>query len=332
MTDYNSNHTNSTNDLNRLTAIMRHEKSKDRKHLLKIEIAKAKDRTVKHALETMLADIEREERRKKLLGAILFLILCLVSLLALFYFTGSNDQSNRSADPDVEEIGLEETSSSQRDKLEVDSTKLTETQVKDWVYAVLVEKYPSETATKMNSFDYIVKLGEDSLVYIDVMLGSESKQIGYFRINEQGKLEESGRFREDISPDEWLVISNEYQDISEVEYVGSFVEDRQSTQESSDMTAEQFARLYAKWQGVDYPVVDASDSNPELVKNVPRFIIYKEQDSNTLFVAESDGIKSIMRYCTYDLTEKKAYVVIENKRDKKSYLKEFTEFIEANSL
>ena len=140
MTDYNSNNRSQYNELDRLTAIMRHEKSKDRKYLLEIEIAKAEDRTVKRTLEKVLADIEKEERRKKILAGTSVLLICLASLLALFYFTGSAGQSNTSTAPESGELDLSETSLSQSDEGEIDATKLTEAQVKKWVQSVIDKK------------------------------------------------------------------------------------------------------------------------------------------------------------------------------------------------
>ncbi|RBS29296.1 hypothetical protein EB14_02735 [Enterococcus faecium] len=69
------------NAINRITATLAAQKNEDRKHLLRIEIAKATDRRVKAELQSMLDEIERKEKRNKIIAFILLFIVMAVAAL-----------------------------------------------------------------------------------------------------------------------------------------------------------------------------------------------------------------------------------------------------------
>ena len=80
---------NNQDEMNRLINELLIQKNKDKKHILRIEIAKATDRTVKKALQDILEDIERKERRNMIFG----IIAMIITGLLFFYFLGTKNEN-----------------------------------------------------------------------------------------------------------------------------------------------------------------------------------------------------------------------------------------------
>lgn len=204
---------NNQDEMNRLINELAIQKNKDRKHLLRIEIAKATDRTVKKALQDILDDIERKERRNMIFGIIAIIIIGLVG----FYFLGTKNENRENDNVTIissnsSEKTIESTVSEKKENV-IKEKNLSEEEVKQWVSAVWEKRYskiPSYLDYKLD-----VKVNEkDNLVYVTVVKpsveGGTLGLLGRLRINSKGELEEENGY-------DWPLVSNKFMDTSSVE-------------------------------------------------------------------------------------------------------------------
>lgn len=234
---------NNQNDMDRLISELQIQKSKDRKHMLRIEIAKATDRSVKKALQDILDDIERTEKRNMFFGIIALVILFLVG----FYFLGvhSNKEDTK---PVVKSISSETSSkkflSEESNEKEVKEKNLSQDEVSEWVSSVWEKKHKNSPQL----LDYDLKLrtdSEDNLVYINVVPTIEKNSVlGLFRINDTGKLEERNL-------NDWKLISKSYMDLSDVN-VEKAIEDinKVNTKELTEEQAVNWVKNYRLQEGL----------------------------------------------------------------------------------
>ena len=217
MTEYKDNKSTirQANDYERLAMIINQKKTRDKKSLLKLEMALASDRAVKKALQEMLTGIEKEERRKKII-AILIGVVVLVGGVYYFIMKQGINFSSFKKEPDKIVAKQKDKKEVPKEK-EVKKARLSEGQVKKWVKLALEKQY--KTSPDVPVYELNVHVGEDSLVYVDMISTRTSNKIGVFRVNVKGKLEESGKYLEGVQKDNWITLSSEYPDVSKVKTV-----------------------------------------------------------------------------------------------------------------
>ena len=314
-------------DYERLAMIISQKKTRDKKSLLKLEMALASDRTVKKALQNMLTGIEKEERRKKIIAA----LVCLVVLLGgAYYFIMKQGISLPSFKKESEKVVAKQ----KKDKKtvppkekEVKKVQLSESQVKKWVTLALEKQY--STSSNVPEYELKVHVGEDSLLYVDMISTRTTNKIGVFRVNAKGKLEESGKYLEGVQKDNWVALSSKYPDVSKVKTVQFDVNAKPLEEEG--LQIEEFASLFAAWRKSDAPIMPLSQFSDDFSKNVEgSAIVYNFRDSNTLQVSENKPDQLLNYFYTYDLDEEKAYQWENKAEAKKEFSPELTDYIKTN--
>lgn len=225
-----------SNDMNRLLQELANQKNKDRKYLLKIEIAKATDRSVKLALQEILDDIEKKEKTSRIIGIIALVVI----IGAVLFVLGTRESNSKNTDksPITSSSSSEVVYSSQSDSTEIKESRkkevsLTNHQVEEWVSAVWDKRhqnYPDLKDKRLN----IRTDDTDKLVYIDVLppRDKEVDKYSVFRINAKGELEESGYFNQNGGINNWVVVSREFMDTSEVDVKPKITVDQSSSKQS----------------------------------------------------------------------------------------------------
>ncbi|MGO3732897.1 MAG: hypothetical protein ACTJHC_06920 [Vagococcus sp.] len=322
---------NNQDEMNRLINELALQKNKDRKHVLRIEIAKATDRTVKKALQDILDDIERKERRNRIVGIIAFIVVGLIG----FYFLGTkNDNKNNVHVTKVSTSSLSITSDSTANKQPIIKEKnLTDDEVKQWVSAVWDKRYKNIKQTY--GYELNVRIDDkDHLVYIGVVppKGIEIDSFGSFRINANGELEESGYFVEGANINDWVVISTKFMDVSQVtikEPIGPNTEERIKKVE---LSAKEFAELYKEYSKKEYPIMSIPEfseayGHMEDYDDSIRIITYNDSNDDVASISEDTPRRMSKFFYTYDKYEKKAYWNRNNGSGEKEFLPELTEYI-----
>lgn len=253
---------NNSNDMNRLLQELANQKKEDRKYLLKIEIAKATDRSVKQALQEILDDIEKKEKKSRMV----FLIVIAILIGAILFVIGNIDFSKKeNPKPLANEVSsstIESTNPSFQKVIETKESRkkeisLTNAQVKEWVIAVWDmrhQHYPDIKNIRMN----IRSDDKDKLVYIDVLppIDKEVDKYSVFRINAKGELEESGYYNQNGGINNWVIVSREFMDTSEVDVKPEIIVERKKEDSSpqhniSSNEAITWVQDYLKSQGTE---------------------------------------------------------------------------------
>lgn len=237
---------NNQEEINRLINEFSIQKRKDRKHLLKIEIAKATDRSVKRALQDILEDIEKKEKRNMFFSVIVIIIF----ILGIFYFVSIKGAGNNklltTTSSSTLKNSTKDSSSSVGQKNQKNISKeneLSEDEVKEWVSAVWNKKY----ANRPNQQDYKLNIKTDSkdeLVYVDVVEQNNENLLGNLRINADGQLEQE-------EYGNWTSVSNQFMDTSIIEPLEAQIDNQKIN--TKDLTSEQateWVKKYRKQQGV----------------------------------------------------------------------------------
>lgn len=322
---------NNQDEMNRLINELLIQKNKDKKHILRIEIAKATDRTVKKALQDILEDIERKERRNMIFG----IIAMIITGLLFFYFLGTKNENKDNFNViSVSSTSSEKTSESTEKGIkdpEIKEKNLTEDEVKRWVGAVWDKRHANIKPT----YAYELKIrsdDNDNLVYISVVppKGIELDTFGGFRINADGELEESGYFVEGADIGDWIVVSTEFMDVSQVSSIEPI-----TTEESAvkvDLSSQEFAELYKEWSNSDFPIMSMSDYSEEYghineYDNSIWVITYNDSASDDVTFSERTPYRMPNFYYSYDKYERKAYMNRNNSSGEKEFLSELTDYI-----
>lgn len=331
---------NNQDDLNRLINELAIQKQKDRKHQLRIEIAKATDRGVKRALQDILDDIEKKERRNRIIGFVLLLIVILVG----FYVVGVRSEKTDNnylvtKTKTSSSIKMDESFSSEKEI--VKEKNLTEEEVKQWVSAV-IDKRDQDIPNKIG---YELKLStndKDKLLYIGVAppKGVEIDSLDSFRINANGELEESGYFVKNADINDWVVVSRKFMDVSEVKIkdVPTQLSSSEKPKVRPELTAEEFAELYAKWSNSDYPIMNLKEfekeqEDIESYDDSSYYIVYSERDDNTAQVIIQKPFLLERSFYTYKKDEGKAYINFNSINEPEvstKYQEDLTNFINQN--
>lgn len=323
---------NNQDEVNRLITELGIQKDKDRKHQLKIEIAKATDRGVKRALQEILEEIEKKERRNKIIGLIVLVLLVLVGFFAVGVLSDKKEEipikTATSSSSKITESTTKETTK----KVVQKEKNLNQDEVKQWVSAILDKR--TQNIPNQYGYELDVRVDErDKLVYISVNppKGIEVDRMGSFRINANGELEESGYYVEGASADEWVIVSRKFMDISEVKVRET---PRKVVEKKSDVTSKQFAEIYAEYSKSEHQAMSREEYSE-------KYGHIKEYDDTIQIVTYNDyvreegvvqcGIQTPMRmansFYTYDNNEKKAYRNQNNASGEKEFLAELTDYV-----
>ncbi|MGG5368391.1 hypothetical protein [Enterococcus sp. DIV0240a] len=226
------------NAANQIAGQIATENRKNRKHLLKIEIAKATDRRVKAELEIMLQEIERKERINLIVGSIFFVLFIGAGFFAYNYFI--NSDSSVAAGSSTYETqntltSAENTAATQNTNVStsetVDGKNLTADQIKQWVSAI-------ENAYGVSNNYRVDISNKDGYAYATVVnTDAQVDNMGEFRVNEKGELEEAGYYYG--KPGTWIVVSPSYMDVSHLPDKDN-METEQSTVETSQAAVSDY--------------------------------------------------------------------------------------------
>ncbi|ODJ53577.1 hypothetical protein BFR40_02885 [Brochothrix thermosphacta] len=226
---------NNNEEYDRLINSLMHQKNKEKKYLLKIEIAKATDRSVKKALQEILKDIQKRERRNLVLAIITLIVIVFVFLYILGkgtnLFTYDKTSGISSEKNPISDTGNDQNDNNagnqsddqESNQITTTSSSLSEEQVKNWVKAVWEKRYNGDIFYDLFRFDVTLNKN-DNLVYVTIKAPKDNDEsnvvfdsYGEFRINESGHLEESGRFVDSSEYESWSLVSSEFMDVSNVE-------------------------------------------------------------------------------------------------------------------
>lgn len=330
---------NNQDDLNRLINELAIQKQKDRKHQLRIEIAKATDRGVKRALQDILDDIEKKERRNCLIGIGLFLVAVLIGFYVIGIQANKKDNNLPIAKTANSSSSFEENSS--REPEPVKEKNLTEEEVKQWVSAV-IDKRDQDIPNKIGYELELSTNDKDKLLYIGVEppKGVEIDSLDSFRINANGELEESGYFVKNADINEWVVVSRKFMDVSEVKIkdVPTQLSSSEKPKVRPELTAEEFAELYAKWSNSDYPIMNLKEfekeqEDIESYDDSSYYIVYSERDDNTAQFMVQRAFTIEKSFYTYKRNEGRAYLNSNNSNESQGsvqYQEDLTNFINQN--
>ena len=207
---------NNTDYVNLLTTIA-HEKGKDRKLLLKMEIAKATDPIVKEQLQLLLEEQESQERRNKFIAGIFFAVLFVAFILVfmkwIFYpnneiktnaassttmstVANTNDDTQSSSSlsdsSTVEQESQKEAIQSQRsDSRNYSTTKLSEDEAIAWIKSYLYDSGNMHEQAIENSV-FISELDQNK--FLQVTVNFNDRLAAIFRIDGNGNLQETRDF------------------------------------------------------------------------------------------------------------------------------------------
>lgn len=324
---------NNQNDIDRLINELQIQKSKDRKHMLRIEIAKATDRSVKKALQDILDDIERKEKRNIFFGLIILVIIVLIG----FYFLGIKEERKKQ---DTSKVSTSKTSQKYKniesEKVKQNTIKeknLTEEEVKRWVSAVWDKRY--RDIEQEYGYELNVRIDDkDNLVYIVVLppKGIEVDSLGSFRINEHGELEESGYFIDGVNFNDWVVVSKKFMDVSDIESMEPITQMDEKEIKKVELSSEEFAELFVEWSKSELPVMSTSEYSEKYghineYDNSIIVITYNNSDDDKVSISEQTPYRMPEFYYTYDKFEKKAYRNRNNASGEKEFLPELTDYV-----
>lgn len=211
------------NDYVNLLTTIAHEKGKDRKLLLKMEIAKATDPLVKEQLQLLLEEQESQERRNKFIAGIFFAVLFVAFILFFMkwiFYPNNEIKTNAASSNTVSTVTstTEGTSfssesnladkttrkeNSKNNTMNPASTNLSETEAIDWAKSYL---YGSGEFTQ-DTIDRLLwetTIGEDNLINI---FARGNVLAAWLRINGNGELQ---RTTDVINGSNWQTVSVNY--------------------------------------------------------------------------------------------------------------------------
>ena len=323
---------NNQDEINRLITELGIQKEKDRKHQLKIEIAKATDRGVKRALQDILEDIEKKERRNKIIGLIVLVLLVLVGFFVVGVLSDKKDQTPIKTVTTNSTKTSESSTSESVEKVVQKEKNLTGDEVKQWVGAVWDKR--NQNIPNAMSYELDVRIDDrDKLVYVRVNPPKEKQidSLGGFRINANGELEESGYYVEGVGVDEWVVVSRKFMDLSEVKLKEA---PKKVVEKKADVTSKQFAEIYAAYSKNEYPVMSMEEYSEKYghlkdYDDTIQVVTYSDhvQEEGVVQFRMSTPMRMPNFYFTYNNNEKKAYMNRNNPSGEKEFLPELTDYV-----
>lgn len=205
------------NDYVNLLTTIAHEKGKDRKLLLKMEIAKATDPLVKEQLQLLLEEQESQERRNKFIAGIFFAVLFVAFILIfmkwIFYpnneiktnaassttvstVANTNDDTQSSSSLSDRSTAEQETrkeavQSQISDSQNYSTTNLSENEAIAWIKSYLHDSGNMHEQAIENSV-FISELDPNN--FLQVTVHSNNRLAAIFRIDGNGDLQETRDF------------------------------------------------------------------------------------------------------------------------------------------
>lgn len=183
---------------------------KNKKKFLQMEIKNTADPDTKLALTKLLIEIERREKKYRIIGMTLIIVLCLISfLLYLGNQSMKNDlnaNNNQQQNSPTPSSSLESTSTeSSVIGSSAIETHLSAEQIEQWVMSVLELAPPVPTRYLLSTY----LDDKDNLVYVRAGV-DQFDNVGLFRVNAKGHLEYLSR----IPGADWVLMSDKYMDTS----------------------------------------------------------------------------------------------------------------------
>lgn len=326
--------------LDQLMEQFRHLKTKDKKHLVKLELARTKDTEVKKVLKEILKDIDKKQRRNKFIGLFLAIMVAIVGCVFIY----QSIEGKKVPTEKKEKIVKTETKTTEK-------KPLTKEQGEEWVEAVLAKRYEPEVPSHLLKSEVDAK---DQLIYIQVMPpeGTRGDTMGSFRINQQNELEELGYFVQDAADDEWVVISKKWLDVSkikkqEVEELADKQEVKEEVKEApvqetpvqeepvvNDLTPREFAQLYADFVGNSHPVMHIKEygvtyGHIEEYDDSLQVVIYNDyspQEGDVL-CNEITPMRMPNFFFTYNNLDQQVYINENNASRGREVYPELTEYV-----
>lgn len=275
------------NDYVNLLTTIAHEKGKDRKLLLKMEIAKATDPIVKEQLQLLLEEQESQERRNKFIAGIFFAVLFVAFILVFmkWIFYPNNDiktnaassttvstVANTNDDPQSssslsdsstaeQETRTEASQSQISDSQNYMTTNLSETEVIDWAKIYLYES-GKLSADVINASQFETSLEEDGLLYI---YARTNNLHAILRIDSEGNLQETTDF---AYMNDWKIVRNSEDYLEDSKKEVSNSRSDYSIKNNNHDQANAVRELMTTNQGFDQDVLASIPDEEILAANV----------------------------------------------------------------
>ncbi len=192
------------NASNRIAAALAAQKNEDRKHLLRIEIAKATDRRVKAELQSMLDEIEKKEKRNKIIAFILLFIVVAVAAFVGFFFYNRHLSNKSTISNNAAAISSTNISSDSNLRNNIDTKQLTQEQVKKWVYYHMKKDNPNISGS--SAYDFSIVPNQDSELEISVSSGGTP--VNDYLIDSSGDLYNISSGQKTLLSKNWDVSNN----------------------------------------------------------------------------------------------------------------------------
>ncbi|MGF7508862.1 hypothetical protein AAFD22_00195 [Enterococcus faecium] len=192
------------NASDRIAAALAAQKNEDRKHLLRIEIAKATDRRVKAELQSMLDEIEQKEKRNKIIAFILLFIVMAVAAFIGFFFYNQHLSNKSTISNNAAAISSTNISSDSNPRNNIDTKQLTQEQVKKWVYYHMKKDNPNISGS--SAYDFSIVPNQDSELEISVSSGGTS--VNDYLIDSSGDLYNISSGQKTLLSKNWDVPNN----------------------------------------------------------------------------------------------------------------------------
>ncbi|HEM8391303.1 hypothetical protein JFG76_07700 [Enterococcus faecium] len=192
------------NASDRIAAALAAQKNEDRKHLLRIEIAKATDRRVKAELQSMLDEIERKEKRNKIIAFILLFIVMAVAAFIGFFFYNQHLSNKSTISNNAAAISSTNISSDSNPRNNIDTKQLTQEQVKKWVYYHMKNDNPNISGS--SAYDFSIVPNQDSELEISVSSGGTP--VNDYLIDSSGDLYNISSGQKTLISKNWDVSNN----------------------------------------------------------------------------------------------------------------------------
>ena len=192
------------NASNRIAAALAAQKNEDRIHLLRIEIAKATDKRVKAELQSMLDEIEKKEKRNKIIAFILLFIVVAVAAFVGFFFYNRHLSNKSTISNNAAVISSTNISSDSNRRNNIDTKQLTQEQVKKWVYYHM--KKDNSNISGSSAYDFSIVPNQDSELEISVASGGTP--VNDYLIDSSGDLYNISSGQKTLLSKNWDVPNN----------------------------------------------------------------------------------------------------------------------------
>jgi len=269
------------NDYVNLLTTIAHEKGKDRKLLLKMEIAKATDPLVKEQLQLLLEEQESQERRNKFIAGIFFAVLFVAFILVFMkwiFYPNNEIKTNAASSTTASTVASTtegtilssgnnladdptKNDNSENSTLNPVSTNLSKTEAIDWAKIYLYES-GKLSADVINASQFETSLKEDGLLYI---YARTNNLHAILRIDSEGNLQETTDF---AYMSDWKIVRNSEDYLEDSKKEVSNHRSDYSIKNNNHDQANAVRELMAANQGFDPDVLASIPDEEILAANV----------------------------------------------------------------